>query len=211
MARTPKPVAGAKAPYPKAGGKRKTATKPKVAPAKATQKAPGGSKPKKTTKTSKVKKAPTAVLKTAEGLEAGFLREKPSNPVGRPSKYDPAYCDMVVEWGRVGKSREWIGATLMVLPETLANWSKEHPEFFAAITLAKQLEMLWWEDFGQQHLLTTSFSASGWSRSMAARFPTKWRENKGVALSGDPEGTPVKHEVGLRWMTPEEAKARGWA
>ena len=35
-------------------------------------------------------------------------------PVGRPSLYDPAYIDQVIELGKIGKSTEAIGATLCV-------------------------------------------------------------------------------------------------
>jgi hypothetical protein len=31
-------------------------------------------------------------------------------PVGRPSLYDPAYCDKVIELGRIGKSVEQIAS-----------------------------------------------------------------------------------------------------
>ena len=33
-------------------------------------------------------------------------------PVGRPTLYDPAYCDKGIELGRIGKSVEQIAAQL---------------------------------------------------------------------------------------------------
>ena len=45
---------------------------------------------------------------------------------------------------------------------------------------AKNLEQLWWEDKGQESLLTQGFAQSAWSRSMAARFPDEWREKAEV-------------------------------
>src|SRR3972149_3693751 len=116
---------------------------------------------------------------------------------GRPTKYDPAYCDLAVDLGRAGKSGEGIACHIGVVYPAVLNWQKEHPEFLEAMTLAKQLELLWWGNAGQEHLTTTGFSASAWSRSMAARFPNKWREktqvdhgvsNELAALLGDLDG-----------------------
>jgi transposase len=132
------------------------------------------------------KKKPTPKRKTkaaSEGVAPAVVAEvatEAKHAGGRPTKYKPEYCEAVIGYGRLGKSREWIAAELMVIPETLTNWGKEHPEFFDAITLAKQLELKWWEDAGQDNLTESGFSSSAWSRSMAARFPQKWREKSQV-------------------------------
>jgi len=31
-----------------------------------------------------------------------------------------------------------------------------------------------------------------------------------LAISGDEDGAPIRHELGVRWMTQDEAAARGW-
>lgn len=146
----PRKAQGATKAYPAAGAKK--ARKPRVA------------KPK--------------TQKCAEGIEPAEVREKHAG--GRPTKYDPSYCDLAIELGKQGKSTEVIACHIGVVHQTLLNWSNEHPEFLEAITLAKQHELLWWENAGQQYLTTTGFSASAWSRSMAARFPAKWREKTQV-------------------------------
>lgn len=166
--------------------------KPAYSGAKAKKTAkPKKDAPKTARKPAGAKKAKPRTQACSDGIE------QPKAKMGRPTKYDPAYCEMVVEWGRQGKSREWIGATLMVLPETMTEWAKAHPDFSDAITLAKHLELKWWEDAGQDNMTATGFSASAWSRSMAARFPTKWREKTQVdhgisdglaALLGDLDG-----------------------
>ncbi len=132
----------------------------------------------------KQKKARKPKVKAAsEGLAPTVIvsgEPQKRSSFGRPTSYKPEYCEAVIEYGRRGKSREWIAAELMVIPETLANWAKDHPDFFDAITLAKHLELKWWEDAGQNNLTESGFSASAWSRSMAARFPAKWREKSQV-------------------------------
>lgn len=84
---------------------------------------------------------------------------------------------MVIEWGRQGKSRAWIAAKLDIAKSTLQLWESEHDDFSAALARAKTLEQMWWEDAGQENMLTQGFNASVWNRSMAARFPDEWRES----------------------------------
>ena len=109
-------------------------------------------------------------------------------PAGRPSTYSPELCEIVVELGKQGKSLVQIASTLDVVKQTLANWADAHPEFLDAMTQAKIHSQAWWENAGQDNMLLApgqgTFNASVWSRSMAARFPEDWRENKGVELSG---------------------------
>ena len=110
---------------------------------------------------------------------------------GRPSTYNPEFCERVIEYGKQGKSITWMAAELGVHKDSLYEWMKVHPEFSDAITQAKQYSQQWWEDAGQNGMLAPGFNASVWSRSMAARFPEDWRENKGVELSG-PNGGPMQ-------------------
>lgn len=105
-------------------------------------------------------------------------------PAGRPSKYSSEYCERAIEYGKAGKSVTWIAAELGIGRETLYRWTEEHPEFRDAINRAQEYAQQWWEDAGQRGMETPGFSAPIWSRSMAARFPKDWRENKGVELSG---------------------------
>lgn len=118
--------------------------------------------------------------------------------IGRPSKYDPALCDKVVELGRQGKSVEQISSALGFHYKTLLYWSETHPEFLEAMELAKQYEMAYWEDLGSQYIVEAPQSAklnTGlWSRSMAARFPAKYRENSKVEVTGKND-KPIQVDV----------------
>ena len=154
----------------------------------------------------KAKEAPKSARKPAGGKKArpvtlacsdGIAVTASKHAGGRPTKYDPSYCELAIELGRQGKSGEVIACQIGVIYETMTEWAKIHPEFSAALTLAKQLELQWWENAGQEYMLHTGFSASAWSRSMAARFPKKWREktqvdhgvsNELAALLGDLDG-----------------------
>jgi transposase len=64
---------------------------------------------------------------------------------GRPSKYDPAFCDRVEELGRQGASVLECALELGVCKQTLFNWQEEHPEFLDALTRARAHRQVWWE------------------------------------------------------------------
>lgn len=57
--------------------------------------------------------------------------------VGRPSKYDPAYCDAVIEDARLGFSLSAFAGGIQVDRDTITEWRKVHPEFDQACKVAK--------------------------------------------------------------------------
>ena len=128
-------------------------------------------------------------------------------PVGRPSLYDPAYIDQVIELGKIGKSTEAIGATLGVGTATLYRWRDEFPEFREALETAKEYELLWWEDIAQTHMIenreSDKINASIWSRSMAARFPKKYRESTKTEITGA-DGAPLISGIQVTFVQPNE-------
>jgi hypothetical protein len=130
------------------------------------------------------------------------------HPGGRPTKYRPEYCERVLGLGREGLSVVEMAAELEIHRETLEeNWPAEFPEFSEAFTRAKELSQAWWEAQGRKNLLLPpgagTFNGSVWSRSMAARFPRDWREQKGVELTGA-NGGPVQVEaIAIEMVSPK--------
>lgn len=100
--------------------------------------------------------------------------------VGRPSQYEPEYCERVIELGRQGKSPAQIASELGVVRQTLYNWAGQHPEFLAALTRAKIEEQRWWEDIGQSALFADKFQAQVWAKSMQARFRDDYTERQKI-------------------------------
>jgi Transposase len=128
-------------------------------------------------------------------------------PVGRPTKYDPAFCEEVVELGRIGKSIEQIAANLGVSTRVLFDWRDKHEDFLHALEYAKELELDWWETVGQTHMIeekeSAKLNASIWSRSMAARFPKKYRESTKQEIVGA-EGAPLLAGIQVTFVKPSE-------
>ena len=130
-------------------------------------------------------------------------------PAGRPSKYDPAFCETVIELGKAGKSVAYIATELDVCKDTIYQWAKEHPEFSDALTRASLWSQRWWEDKGQDGMEQQGFNASVWSRSMAARFPHDWREVKGTELTGKDGGAVVVQAQKAEWVIVDAATESG--
>jgi hypothetical protein len=128
-------------------------------------------------------------------------------PVGRPSKYDPAFCERAIELGRIGKSIEQIAANLGVSTRVLFDWRDKHEDFLHALEYAKELELDWWETVGQTHMVenreSDKLNASIWSRSMAARFPKKYRESTKQEITGA-EGAPLLQGIQVTFVKPSE-------
>lgn len=112
---------------------------------------------------------------------------------GRPTDYDPAYCDDIIKLGESGASVAEMAYELGVVKQTLFNWADAHPEFMDAFTRAKLAAQVWWERKGRAGMEkpASEFQGNVWSRSMAARFPDDWREVKGTELTGK-DGAPIQ-------------------
>jgi transposase len=128
-------------------------------------------------------------------------------PVGRPSLYKPEYCEEVVELGKLGKSIEQICATLNTPVRTLYEWRDRFPEFSQALEDAKAYEQAWWEDQAYCYMVETKegprLNATLWSRSMAARFPKKYREQVKQEITGA-DGAPLLSGIQVSFVKPSE-------
>jgi len=128
-------------------------------------------------------------------------------PVGRPTLYDPKYCEEVVTLGRIGKSVEQIAANLDLSLRVLYAWRDKHEEFMHAMEYAKELEQAWWEEQAQAYMVENKESdrlnASLWSRSMAARFPKKYRESTKTEITGA-DGAPLLSGIQVSFVKPNE-------
>jgi len=126
--------------------------------------------------------------------------------VGRPTLFDPSYCDKVVELGALGKSLEQISSNLGVSCRVLYDWRDKYPEFLRALEQAKEAEQTWWEDQAQAYMLehkdAAKLNASIWSRSMAARFPKKYRESVKQEITGE-NGAPLLTGIQISFVKPD--------
>lgn len=55
-----------------------------------------------------------------------------SNKVGRPSKYKPEYCEMLIKYMAQGYSFEAFAGIVRTTKQTIYTWTEEFPEFLDA-------------------------------------------------------------------------------
>ena len=67
------------------------------------------------------------------------------NPEGRPTKYQPRYCQELIDDMAQGYSLGAFAGKIGVARATLANWASEHPEFLAAVETGKAKRLRQWE------------------------------------------------------------------
>lgn len=118
-----------------------------------------------------------------------------TNKVGRPTDYDLALCEEVIELGRKGYTRAQMASHLNIARATLYLWADAHPEFMDALSRARDHAQAYWEHYGQNHMLTkdgVSLNAGVYNKMMSAAFPDDYTEKR--VLAGDSEA-PVRIEA----------------
>lgn len=68
---------------------------------------------------------------------------------GRPSKYQEAYCDLVIEHMTEGASLTSFAAEIGVARDTVSEWCAQHEEFSVAVKIGKAKCAAWWEKTGR--------------------------------------------------------------
>lgn len=109
-----------------------------------------------------------------------------AHPGGRPSLYDPTYCERVIELGADGLSITGMAAEIGVDKATIMEWAKVHPEFSSALSRARAISQAWWERKGKESLVLpreVNFAQAVWTRSLACMFPDDWKESTKVEMN----------------------------
>ena len=108
---------------------------------------------------------------------------------GRPSKYEPEFKEMVIAMGEQGLCLLDIAQEIGVTRETLWNWGNNRPDFFEALTYAREAAQAHWEKYGAGKFESKEFQTHLFTRMMAARFQGDWTSKK--EISG-PGGGPIR-------------------
>lgn len=103
---------------------------------------------------------------------------------GRPTEYDPKYCDELVAHMSKGLSWESFAGKLGVCRQTLYAWAKAHPEFLNARQHGIDANLLFWEEQGNMGLWQDEggpkLNASIWMFNMKARH--HWRDRAEIEV-----------------------------
>lgn len=120
------------------------------------------------------------------------------NPVGRPSKYQDAYCVEVVDFLAEGHSMAAFAGHIGVNPDTTAEWEKVHPEFSDAVKRGRAKAVLWWEKKLMVGKASGEVTAAIFG--LKNRAASEWRDKVDHELRG--AGHDGAHL--MRWATETE-------
>lgn len=114
--------------------------------------------------------------------------------MGRPTKYDPAFCERVIEFGREGMGKCEMAAELGIHYETFEAYQEKHPDFSDAVKAALRLSQAWWEKQGRVATFGAhpGFNATSFIFNMKNRFKEDWRDKVEQEQSG---ATEVVHKI----------------
>lgn len=119
------------------------------------------------------------------------MATKPSKPkarMGRPTKYKPQYCQMLIDHMSTGKAFESFAASVDTSIRVTYEWRDQHPDFQQAYERGQAKSMAVWEALGMKGLTKPgSISASIWGFNMRCRFRnTEFRpQDKGTGSDGN--------------------------
>lgn len=105
---------------------------------------------------------------------------------GRPTKYDPAFCDRVIELGRQGASKAEMALELDIAMSTFDVWQNERADFSEAVKRAVELSRGWWEKKGRIHTFDSKdFNPTSYIFQMKNRFSDHWKDKRETEHSGN--------------------------
>lgn len=96
--------------------------------------------------------------------------------VGRPSKYDPKFCEVVITLMREGASIVEIAYELEVCRDTIYEWIEKHEDFSDAIKKGRDFSEGWWCKQGRRNIHNKEFNSTLWYMNMKNRF--SWKDKQ---------------------------------
>lgn len=132
--------------------------------------------------------APEWMKRAAARIEAAEKAEQEAQQraaerrkTGRPSLYDPVYCDDVVAWGNLGWEIVEMAAAIGVRRQTLYDWAEKEPAFSDALARAREAaEAFHANRIRQQSALPAKeTNLSAYLSYMGRRFK-EWRERQEI-------------------------------
>lgn len=124
---------------------------------------------------------------------------------GRPSKYDPSYCEAIVAHMADGASMTSFAAEIDVCRATLNVWTAEYPEFLDAVSRAKAKCAAWWEKTNRILASTGTGNATACVFGLKNMSADDWRDKQEYEHSGK-DGAPLP-SIEIRLVPSETAGA----
>jgi hypothetical protein len=101
-------------------------------------------------------------------------------PAGRPTLYDPKYCDEVKAFMAQGYSIAGFAGHVGVSRQTVYDWGKDHPEFLDALNQARAASARWWETTAIGIATGKEGNASVAIFGLKNRVADEWRDKQEI-------------------------------
>lgn len=119
-------------------------------------------------------------------------------PAGRPTTYDPRYCQAVIEHMSEGASLTSFAASIMCSRSTINEWMAANQEFSEAVKVGKALCAQWWEKVSRANAVEGGGNATLCIFGLKNMAPDEWREKQEIEHSGKIDSNVSDDELDRR-------------
>ena len=115
-------------------------------------------------------------------MEKPMAVKKQKAKMGRPTKYDPAMCDILAGSGHNGEGMAEAIVLLGISRDSFYNWQEAHKDFSDAVKDYRHRSQAWWEHQGRMATFgaTPGYNATSFIFNMKNRFGEDWRDKHEV-------------------------------
>lgn len=115
--------------------------------------------------------------------------------LGRPSKYDPAFCDLAETTLALGYSEAVLAGEIGVCLDTVTEWKNVHPDFSASVKRGRAKGARVWEDRLAAVATEGGGNATAVIFALKNRIPAEWRDKTETEHSGGVTVTKVERSI----------------
>lgn len=108
--------------------------------------------------------------------------------IGRPTDYDPTYCEVAQTFLADGYSLAALAGHIGVARSTVYKWVDEHPDFSDAVKAGQAKAVLWWETANRNLAMTGEGNATSIIFGLKNRAADEWRDVKATEITGKDGG-----------------------
>lgn len=120
-----------------------------------------------------------------------------TKPTGRPTKYDPSYCQAVIDDAAKGFSLSAFCGGIMVARDTLTGWRQTHPEFDEACKVAKLVRARFLET-GIMDMSVPAPAMNARKFALVNCAEEDWREPKQTLEHTGADGGPIQSQATIK-------------
>jgi uncharacterized protein YjcR len=120
-------------------------------------------------------------------------------PGGRPTLYDPDYCEDARTFLADGFSVAALAGKLKVAVSTVNLWIDKHPEFSDAVKEGQAGAVYWWEQRNRELAQGGSGNATTVIFGLKNRAPDQWKD-KLALTGGDESDAPIKQSLTVTFV-----------